>query len=56
MFKIKGGKVKSYKEKQYIMFDLDDGKSVKYDLSTGECIGKLGKPVKGLQSQLKDIL
>lgn len=45
--------MKSYKEKQYIVFDLDDGKSVKYDLSTGECIGKLGKPVKGLQSQLK---
>ena len=45
--------IKAYKEKQFIIFDLEDGKTVKYNLSTGECIGKLGKPVKGLQSQLR---
>lgn len=35
-----------------MVFALDDGKDVKYDLSCGMMIGKRGKPVQGLQSQL----
>lgn len=45
--------MEAYKEYKYIVFKLDDGKIVKYDLSTGETIGKLGKPVKNLNSQLR---
>ena len=41
------------KDKQFITFHLDDGKTVKYDLSTGQTIGKKGKLVKSLNSQLK---
>lgn len=47
--------MKSYKEKQFIIFELDDNSVVRYDLSKKECIGKLGKPVKKLNTQLKDI-
>lgn len=47
--------MKVYKEKQFLVFDFEDGKTVKYDFATGETIGKLGKPVKGLQSQLRGI-
>ncbi|MGL4450709.1 MAG: PcfJ domain-containing protein [Sarcina sp.] len=43
----------SYKEKQYLVFELDDGKTVKYNLATGESIGKLGKPVKDIKTQLR---
>ena len=35
------------------MFEFENGKTVKYDLSSGETIGKLGKPVKSLNSQLR---
>ena len=45
--------IKAYKEYKYIVFEFEDGKTVKYDLSTGETIGKLGKPVKSLNTQLK---
>lgn len=45
--------MKVYKEHKYFIFELDDGKIVKYDLSNGETIGKLGKPVKNLNSQLR---
>lgn len=44
---------RAYKKYKYIVFELDDGKTVKYDLSTGETIGKLGKSVKCLNEQLK---
>lgn len=44
--------MKAYKEHKFIIFEFDDGKTVKYDLSNGETIGKLGKPVKSLNSQL----
>ena len=47
--------MKVYKEKQFLVFDFEDGKTVKYDFATGETIGKLGKPVKGLQNQLRGI-
>ena len=43
----------SCKENQYLVFYLDDGKNVKYNLSTGETIGKLGKPVKDIRTQLR---
>ena len=39
--------MKVYKEKQFLVFDFEDRKNVKYNLATGETIGKLGKPVKG---------
>ena len=42
----------SRKENQYLVFYFDDGKNVKYNLSTGETIGKLGKPVKDIRTQL----
>lgn len=41
------------KEKQFIIFKLDDGKTVSYDLEKKETIGKRGKPVNSLQSQLR---
>jgi len=43
----------SCKENQYLVFYFDDGKNVKYNLSTGETIGKLGKPVKDIRTQLR---
>jgi len=42
----------SCKENQYLVFYFDDGKNVKYNLATGETIGKLGKPVKDIRTQL----
>ena len=41
------------KEKQFIIFTLDDGKTVSYDLSTGKTYGKTGKEVKSITSQLR---
>lgn len=41
------------KEKQFIIFTLDDGKTVKYDLSTGKTYGKTGKEVKSITTQLR---
>lgn len=46
---------KVYKEKQFLIFDFEDGRTVKYDFATKTCIGVKGKPVKGLQSQLSGI-
>lgn len=40
------------KDKQYLVFEFEDGKDVKFDLSSGQFIGKKGNPVKGLSSQL----
>ena len=45
--------MKSYKEKQYLVFEFEDGKNVKYNLATGESIGKSGRPVKDVCSQLR---
>lgn len=45
-------KLRAYKEHKFIVFEFEDGKTVRYDLSNGETIGKLGKPVKSLNSQL----
>lgn len=41
-----------YKEKQFLIFDFEDGKTVKYDFKTQTCIGKRGKPVNDLRTQL----
>ena len=35
-----------------MIFDYEDGRTVKYDFATKTAIGIKGKPVKGLQSQL----
>ena len=45
--------MKIVKEKQFFIFHLDDGKTVKYDLSTGQVIGKKGQPVKSINTQLR---
>ncbi len=42
-----------YKEKQYLIFDYEDGRTVKYDFATKTAIGIKGKPVKDLKSQLR---
>jgi len=47
--------MKIYKEKQFLIFDFEDGKTVKYDFSTKTCIGKRGKPVNSLCSQLSGL-
>ena len=44
--------MKVYKQNQYLVFDLDDGKTVKYDFAKKVAIGKSGKKVKDLRSQL----
>lgn len=48
-------KIKVYKEKQFLIFDFENGKSVKYDLSKKQAIGISGKPVKDLKTQLHGI-
>lgn len=47
--------MKIYKEKQFLVFDFEDGKTVKYDFATKTCIGKKGKQVKDLCSQLRGL-
>lgn len=44
--------VKVHKEKQFLIFDLSDGKQVKYDFAKKKAIGKSGKYVQSLNSQL----
>ena len=41
-----------YKDKQYLVFDYEDGRTAKYDFATKTAIGIKGKPVKNLCSQL----
>lgn len=45
--------MKIYKDKQFLVFDFEDGKTVKYDFATRTAIGKNGKPVQNLKTQLK---
>ena len=47
--------MKIYKEKQFLIFDFEDGRNVKYDFATKTAIGIKGKPVKSLQSQLSGL-
>ena len=42
-----------YKEKQFIVFELEENKIVKYNLQTKESIGLNNKPVKNLKTQLR---
>lgn len=46
---------KVYKEKQFLIFVLSDGGTVKYDFATHTCIGKKGNVVKNLNTQLTGI-
>lgn len=41
-----------YKEKQYLVFNFEDGRTVKYDFATKSAIGIKGNPVKNLCGQL----
>ena len=45
--------MKAIKRGADLIFTCDDGKTVKYNLNTGVCIGKNGKPCKCLNSQLR---
>lgn len=45
--------MKTAKEREYLIFALDDGSVVKYNLATHETIGKSGKPVRDLKTQLR---
>ena len=45
--------MKAIKKGADLIFTCDDGKTVKYNLNTGVCIGKNGKPCKCLNSQLR---
>lgn len=47
--------MKIYKERQFLIFDFEDGKMVKYDFATKKCYGKSGKEVTGLHSQLRGL-
>lgn len=47
--------MKIYKDKQFLVFDFEDGNTVKYDFATKTSIGKRGKPVKNLCSQLNGL-
>lgn len=47
--------MKIYKEKRFLIFDFEDGKTVKYDFATKKCYGKSGKEVTGLHSQLRGL-
>lgn len=44
-----------YKEKQFLIFDFENGKNVKYDFATKNAIGIKGKVVKDLRGQLSGI-
>lgn len=46
---------KVYKDKQYLVFDYEDGRTVKYDFATKTAIGIRGKSVKDLKRQLSNI-
>lgn len=45
--------LKVYKERQFLVFNLDNGKMVKYDFATHQAIGIKGLPVNNLNAQLK---
>lgn len=45
--------MRSYKEGRYLIFELSEGRDVRYDLSDGSYIGLSGKKVKNLCEQLR---
>ena len=42
----------AFKDKQFLVFKFEDGKDVKYNLATKETIGKSGRVVKNINTQL----
>ena len=47
--------MKIYKEKQYLVFDFENGKTVRYDFAKKAAIGIKGQTVRDLKSQLSGI-
>lgn len=47
--------MKVYKDRQYLVFALDDGSTVKYDFATKSAIGKKGGEVRDLCGQLHGV-
>lgn len=47
--------LKVYKDHSFLIFDLDDGSTVKYDFATKRAFGKTGNPVMDLKTQLRGI-
>lgn len=47
--------MKVYKDKQFLIFDFENGTNVKYDFATEKAIGKRGNQVKNLCSQLRGL-
>lgn len=45
--------MKVYKDKQFLVFDFEDGRNVKYDFAAKTAIGIKGKPVQDLNKQLR---
>lgn len=45
--------MKVYKDKQFLVFDFEDGRNVKYDFATKTAIGIKGKSVQDLNKQLR---
>lgn len=45
--------MKTIKDKQFLIFYLPDGKTCRYDLSTGTTYGFSGRPVKSINTQLR---
>ena len=45
--------MKVFKDHQFLVFDFENGKTVKYDFATKKAYGISGKPVKDLKSQLR---
>ena len=44
--------MKVFKDRQFLVFDFEDGSTVKYDFATRTAIGKSGRPVQDLRRQL----
>lgn len=47
--------MKVYKDKQFLVFDFENGKTVRYDFSKKQAIGVKGQPVKDLRKQLNGL-
>lgn len=47
--------IKVYKEKQFLVFDFENKKTVRYDFSKKQAIGINGQPVKDLKKQLNGL-
>lgn len=47
--------MKIYKEKQFLIFDYEDGKTCKYDFAQKAAYGRSGKRVKDLRTQLSGL-